>query len=125
MRKFLFLFATVLIAFGLLGCTGGGLNGRYVDVWDFNEEGDAVSVYEFNRKGDLIQSLNIDPNEALEFKGVEDIISGKYEKDDGVLKIILDEGSYEMQILETTKEYIIFGIPQSDGSVWERKFLKE
>ncbi|MCK5671724.1 MAG: hypothetical protein KAH95_00015, partial [Spirochaetales bacterium] len=73
MRKLLFLFAAVLVVFGLFGCSGGGLSGRYVDVWDFHEEGDAVSVYEFYRKGDLIQSLNINPNEALEFKGVEDI----------------------------------------------------
>ena len=125
MRRFLFLFVTVIIVFGLISCSGSGLNGRYVDVWDFNEEGDAVSVYEFTRKGDLVQSLNINPYETLNFKGVEDIVSGNYELKDNILKIILDEGSYEMQVLENTKEYIVFGIPQTDGSVWERKFLKE
>ncbi len=80
------------------------MNGRYVDVWDFHEEGDAVSVYEFTRKGDLIQSLDINPFEALNFKGVEDTVSGKYELDDNIIKIILDEGSYERQVLEDTKE---------------------
>ncbi len=125
MRKLLFLFITVIIVFGLSSCGGSGLNGRYIDIWDFHEDGDAVSVYEFTRKGDLIQSLNINPNESLNFKGVEDTVSGKYELDDSILKIILDEGSYEMKVLENTKEYIIFGIPQADGSVWERKFLKE
>ena len=123
MRRFLFV--TVIIVFGLISCGGSGLNGRYVDVWDFHEEGDAVSVYEFTRKGDLIQSLDINPFEALNFKGVEDTVSGKYELDDNILKIILDEGSYEMQVLENTKEYIVFGITQADGSVWERKFKKE
>ena len=125
MRNLLFLFVTVISLFGLISCGGIGLNGRYVDVWDFHEEGDAVSVYEFTRKGDLIQTLNITPNESLNFKGVEDTISGKYELEDNILKIILDEGSYEMNVLEKTKEYIIFGISQADGSVWERKFLKE
>lgn len=125
MRKLLFLFVLVIIVFVLIACTGNGLNGRYVEIWDFNEEGDAVSVYEFTRKGDLIQTLNIDPYEALDFKGVEDTISGKYELKDSLLKIILDAGSYEMPVLENTKEYIIFGIPQADGSVWERKFFKE
>ena len=125
MRKLLFLFVTVISLFGLSSCGGSGLNGRYVDVWDFNEEGDAVSIYEFTRKGDLIQSLNISPSETLDFKGVEDIVFGKYELEDNILKIILDEGSYEMQVLENTKEYIVFGIPQTDGSVWERKFIKE
>ncbi|MCK5198088.1 MAG: hypothetical protein KAR21_07045, partial [Spirochaetales bacterium] len=67
----------------------------------------------------------INPYETLNFKGVEDIVSGNYELKDNILKIILDEGSYEMQVLENTKEYIVFGIPQTDGSVWERKFLKE
>ncbi len=125
MRKLLFLFITVIAVFGFIGCMGSGLNGRYVDVWDFHEEGDAVSVYEFSRKGDLIQSLNINPNESLNFKGVDDTVSGKYELKDNIINIILDEGSYEMQILEKTKEYIVFGIPQADGAVWERKFLKE
>ena len=115
----------VIIVLGLFSCGGSGLNGRYVDVWNFHEEDDAVSVYEFTRKGDLIQSLNINPYEALDFKGVEDTVFGKYKLEDNILKIILDEGSYEMQILENTKEYIVFGIPQTDGSVWERKFLKE
>lgn len=125
LRKLLFLFITVISLAGLISCGGSGLNGRYVDVWDFHEEGDAVSVYEFTRKGDLIQSLNINSNESLNFKGVEDIVSGKYELEDSILKIILDEGSYEMKVLEKTKEYILFGIPQADGTVWERKFLKE
>ncbi len=125
MRKLLFLFITVVAVFGFISCMGSGLNGRYIDVWDFHEEGDAVSVYEFSRKGDLIQSLNINPNESLDFKGVDDTVSGKYELKDNIINIILDEGSYEMQILEKTKEYIVFGIPQTDGAVWERKFLKE
>ena len=125
MRKLLFLFVMVIIVLGLFSCGGSGLNGRYVDVWNFHEEDDAVSVYEFTRKGDLIQSLNINPYEALDFKGVEDTVFGKYKLEDNILKIILDEGSYELQILENTKEYIVFGIPQTDGSVWERKFLKE
>lgn len=123
MRKLLFVI--VIIVFGLTSCGWNELNGRYVEIWDFNEEGDAVSVYEFTRSGDLIQTLNIDPDETLDFKGVEDTISGKYELKDSLLKIILEEGSYEMPVLENTKEYIIFGIPQADGSVWERKFLKE
>ena len=125
MRKLLFLFVMVIIVLGLFSCGGSGLNGRYVDVWNFHEEDDAVSVYEFTRKGDLIQSLNINPYEALDFKGVEDTVFGKYKLEDNILKIILDEGSYEMQVLENTKEYIVFGIPQADGSVWERKFIKE
>ena len=125
MRRFLFLFVTVIFISGLISCGGSGLNGRYVDIWDFHEEGDAVSVYEFTRKGDLIQRLDINPYETLNFKGVEDTVSGKYELEDNILKIILDEGSYEMQVLENTKEYIVFGIPQADGSVWERKFIKE
>ena len=125
MRKLLFSFITLIIIFGLFSCSGSGLSGRYVDVWDFHEEGDAVSVYEFTRKGDLIQSLDINPFEALDFKGVEDTVFGKYELEDNILKIILDEGSYEMQVLEYSKEYIIFGIPQADGSMWERTFLKE
>lgn len=125
MRKLLFLFVTVIIVFGLFNCGGSGLNGRYVDVWDFHGEGDAVSVYEFTRKGDLIQSLNINPYEALDFKGVEDTVFGKYKLENNILKIILDEGSYEMQVLENTKGYIVFGIPQADGLVWERKFIKD
>ena len=125
LRRLLFLFITVIIVLGIISCSGNGLNGRDVDIWDFHEEGDAVSVYEFTRKGDLIQRLNINSNEALNFKAVEDIVSGRYELEEGILKIILDEGSYEMQVLENTKEYIVFGIPQTDGSVWERKFLKE
>lgn len=125
LRKLLFLFITVIIVAGIISCGRFGLNGRYVDVWDFHEEGDAVSIYEFTRKGDLIQRLNINSNEALDFKGVEDIVYGRYELEEGILKIILSEDSYEMQILENTKEYIIFGITQTDGSVWERKFLKE
>ena len=125
MRKLLFLSVIVIIVFVLISCSGTVLNGRYVEIWDFNEEGDAVSVYEFSRKGDLIQTLNIDPYEALDFKGVEDTILGKYELKDNLLKIILNEGSYEMPVLENTKEYMIVGIPQADGSVWERKYIKE
>jgi hypothetical protein len=125
LRKFFFLFVIVIVVSGFSSCGGGGLNGRYVDVWDFYEEGDAVSVYEFTRKGDLIQSLDINPNKALNFKGVENTVSGKYELEDNNIIIILDEGSYEMQVLENTKEYMVFGIPQSDGSVWERKFAKK
>ncbi|MCF6335321.1 MAG: hypothetical protein L3J12_06245 [Spirochaetales bacterium] len=117
----------VLAGFILLlaGCSGNSLKGKYVDVWDFHQEKDAVSVYEFSRNGDVVQSLVIEPFEELNFKGVEDVISGKYEIKDNNLSIILSEGSYEMQILEKTKESLTFGIPQADGSVWERKFLKE
>ncbi len=124
MKKYLLLVLTAVVLL-LAGCSGNGLKGRYVDVWDFHQKEDAVSVYEFSRNGEVVQSLKIKPFDELNFKGVDDVVTGNYEIEDNNLTIILPDGSYEMQIIEKTKESLTFGIPQADGSVWERKFLKE
>ena len=98
-NSFLFLAAVVIL---FTGCSGNSLKGRYVDVWDFHQEKDAVSVYEFSRNGEVVQSLEIKPFDELNFKGVDDVVNGEYKiKDD------------------------TFGIPKADGTVWERKFIKE
>ena len=125
MRKLLFLLAGLILISGLSGCRSTVLNGYYVDVWDFNREGDAVSTFEFFNNGDVTQNLKIDPAVDLDFEGVDDTEFGEYEVKNNTLKIILKESSYEMQIIEKTKEYIIFGVIQADGTVSERKFIKE
>ncbi len=124
MRKHLLLVLTAVVLL-LAGCSRNGLKGRYVDVWDFHQKEDAVSVYEFFRNGEVVQSLKIKPFDELNFKGADDVVTGNYEIEDNNLTIVLPDGSYEMQIIEKTKESLTFGIPQADGSVWERKFLKE
>ncbi len=108
----------------LASCGGSGLKGKYVNVWSYHQENDAQSVYNFKRNGVVIQELIIKPFEKLNFKGVNDSIEGKWEMEDNNIIITLPEGSYEMELIEKGKDYIILSMPSKDGTILKRKFIK-
>lgn len=113
---FLFIFAS---------CQNEGLRGKYVNIWTYHQENDAQSAYEFKRNGVVIQSLNIKPYEKLNFKGVNDSAEGKWEMEENTIIITLPEGSYEMELTEKGKDYIVLSMPSRNGEILKRKFIRE
>ena len=125
MKKFLVLLVILIPVLSLSSCPSNGLRGRYANVWTYHQQGDARSTYDFKRKGVVIQELSIKPCEKLNFKGVKDSIEGKWEMEDDTIIITLPEGSYEMELIEKGEDYIILSMPVKNGSILERKFVKE
>ena len=124
MKKRLGIILLLLPLVVLVSCGGSGLKGKYVNVWSYHQENDAQSVYNFKRNGVVVQELTIKPYEKLNFKGVHDTIEGKWEMEDNNIIITLPEGSYEMELIEEGKDYIILSMPSKDGTILKRKFVK-
>ncbi len=125
MKRVFFTVFTAVLILSAVSCSNSGLSGRYVNIWTFHQKNDAVTSYEFRKDGTVVQSLRIRPFEKLNFKGVVDSAEGTWKLDGNTLIITLDDGSYGMDIVERTGNYIIFSVPARDGSILERKFIKD
>ncbi len=125
MKKLIALMVFLIPLIFFISCGSTELRGKYANVWSYHQKDDARSTYDFKSRGVVVQELSIKPNKKLNFKGVNDTVKGTWEMEDNTIIITLPEGSYEMELVEKGKNYIILSMPARDGSILERKFVKE